>query len=72
MKAANVARLSIVQSPLLLHYNSYWQYHIARSLQFRGGGVTPCDGLYVEAQPQRGALFRPQVYERAGISLVEV
>ena len=28
-----------------------------------GGGVTPCNGLY----PERGTLFRLQVYERIGI-----
>ena len=35
-------------------------------------GGTPYDGLYVEAPPERGIFFRPQVYERIGISLVEV
>ena len=33
---------------------------------------TPYNGLYGEAPPERGTFFRPQVYERAGISLVEV
>ena len=33
---------------------------------------TPCDGLYREAPPERGTFFRLQVYERAGILLVEV
>ena len=37
-----------------------------------GGGGTPYDGLYGEALPQRGMFFRLQVYERVGISLVEV
>ena len=37
-----------------------------------GGGGTPYDGLYGEAPPERGIFFRPQVYERVGISLVEV
>ena len=35
-------------------------------------GVTPYDGLYREAPPERGIFFRLQVYERVGISLVEV
>ena len=35
-------------------------------------GGTPYDGLYREAQPKRGIFFRLQVYERVGISLVEV
>ena len=29
-------------------------------------------GLYGKAPPERGIFFRPQVYERVGISLVEV
>ena len=38
-----------------------------------GGGVdTPYDGLYGEAPPDRYIFFRPQVYERVGILLVEV
>ena len=37
-----------------------------------GGGGTPYDGLYGEAPPERGTLFRLQVYESVGISLVEV
>ena len=37
------------------------------------GGGTPYDGLYEEAPPEGGYLqFRLQVYERVGISLVEV
>ena len=37
----------------------------------RGGG-TPYDGLHGEASPKRGIFFRIQVYEKVGISLVEV
>ena len=37
----------------------------------RGGG-TPYNGLYGEAPPERGTFFRLQVYERVGISQVEV
>ena len=37
--------------------------------RFRG---TPYDGLYREAPLESGILFRLQVYERVGISLVEV
>ena len=40
-------------------------------LRYPGGG-TPYDGLYGEAPPERGTLFRLQVYESVGISLVEV
>ena len=36
------------------------------------GGVTPYNGPYGEAPPERGTFFRLQVYERVGISLVEV
>ena len=38
-------------------------------------GGTPYNGLYVEAPPESGQVylsFRLQVYERLGISLVEV
>ena len=37
-----------------------------------GGGGTPYNGLYGEAPPERGTFFRLQVYERVGISQVEV
>ena len=37
-----------------------------------GGGGIPYDGLYGEAPPERGIFFGLQVYERVGISLVEV
>ena len=30
------------------------------------GGGTPYDSLYVEAPPERGIFFRPQVYQRIG------
>ena len=33
---------------------------------------SPYDGLYGEAPPERGILFRLQAYERVGISLAEV
>ena len=35
-------------------------------------GGTPYNGLYGEAQPERGTFFRLHVYKRAGISQVEV
>ena len=37
-----------------------------------GGRGTPYDGLYGEASRGRGTVIRLQVYERVGISLVEV
>ena len=37
-----------------------------------GGGGILYDGLYGEAPPERSIFFRLQVYERLGISLVEV
>ena len=37
-----------------------------------GGGCTPHNGLYGEAPPERGTFFTLQVYERVGISRVEV
>ena len=43
------------------------------SVEFGGGGVggTLYNGLYGKALPNRGSLFRLQVYEREGISLVK-
>ena len=38
----------------------------------RGGEVTPFNGLYGEAPPQRGTFFSLQVNEILGISIVEV
>ena len=35
-------------------------------------GGTPYNGLYGEAPPEMGSFFRLQVYEKIGISLVEV
>ena len=35
-------------------------------------GGTPYNGLYWEAPPERGTLFRLEVYKRVGISRVEV
>ena len=40
--------------------------------KYRGGGGTTYNCLHGEAPPKRGIFFRPQVYERGGISLVEV
>ena len=41
-------------------------------LTSRGEGGTPYDGLYGEVPPERGTFFRPQVYDRVGLLLVEV
>ena len=38
----------------------------------QGGGGTLYNDLYGEVPPKRGTYFRLQVYERAGISQVEV
>ena len=35
------------------------------------GGVTPYDGLYREALPERGIFFRLQAYEMVGIPLAK-
>ena len=37
-----------------------------------GGEDTPYNGLYGEAPPERGTFFTLQVYERVGISRVDV
>ena len=37
-----------------------------------GEGGTPYNDLYEVAPPERGTFFTPQVYERVGISRVEV
>ena len=42
------------------------------SQELGGGGGTPFNGLYKEALPEMGTFFNLQVYERVGISLVEV
>jgi len=41
-------------------------------LSLGGGGGTPYNGQYGEAPPERGTLFRLQVYKSVGISRVEV
>ena len=47
----------IDRGPLLLHHNSYCQYHIARSLQTRGGeGVLPVMAYTWRLSP-KGILF---------------
>ena len=38
----------------------------------RPGGDTPHDGLYGGTSPERGIFLKLQLYERVGISLVEV
>ena len=49
--------VSIDRGPLLLHHNSYCQYHIARSLQTRGGeGVLPVMAYTCRLSP-KGILF---------------
>ena len=35
-------------------------------------GGTPDNGLYGEAPPEKGTFFTRQVYERVGISRVEI
>ena len=37
-----------------------------------GVGGTPYNGLYGEAPPDRSTFLTPQVYERVGISRVEI
>ena len=37
-----------------------------------GGGVEGLYGLHGEAPPEKGTFFRHQVYERVGISILEV
>ena len=43
--------------------------HGAKLVRGRG---TPYNDLYWEAPPEKGSFFRIQVYERVGISQVEV
>ena len=62
--------------PLMVTYNlglgsmlpRYW---VRATLSCSSGGV-PYNGLYGEVPPQGGALVRPQIYKRVGISLAEV
>lgn len=46
---------------------------MSKSVSWRGGGgATPYNGLYGKALPERGTFFMLQVYEKVGISRVEV
>ena len=45
--------------------------HTPFAVDPRGGG-TPYNGLYGEALPERGTFFTLQVYDKVGISRVEV
>ena len=47
-----------------------WTTGLLRIKKTRGG--TPYDGLYGETPPERGTFFRLRVYDRVGISLVEI
>ena len=47
-------------------------YCVAESRDTIYQGGAPYDGLYRKAPPEMGIFFRLQVYERVGISLVEV
>ena len=44
---------------------------VTQARRWEGGG-SPFNGLYKEALPEMGTFFNLQVYERVGISLVEV
>ena len=48
------------------------QFPFLQSIPYRGGGAacTPYNGLYEEARPERGTIFRLQVYERVGNSVI--
>ena len=50
------------------------QLHVCRLLTESGGGVgvTPYNSVYGEAPLERGTFFTLQVYERVGLSRVEV
>ena len=50
---------------------SFESQYIESTLE-KGSGGTPHNGLYGEAPPEGGTFFRFQVYERVGISRVEV
>ena len=41
-------------------------------IMYSGEEGTPYNGLYGDTTPEMGYFFRRQVYERIGISLVEV
>ena len=49
-----------------------YQICYIRALGQEGGRETPYDILYGEAPPERGTFLKFQVYEKVGISLVEV
>ena len=79
--AQNSSSHQIVSS--ILYYADFLFVHVYNNSHFPekytrifvhgpGGGGTPYNGLYGEAPPERGTFFRLQVYERVGISQVEV
>ena len=72
--------IAILYATRILLFNDYPTLRRAFELSFQkkpledGGGLLPSfyNGLYGKTPPERGIFFRLQVYEREGISLVEV
>ena len=74
--------IAILYATRILLFNDYPTLRRAFELSFQekptggwGGGELPpsfYNGLYGKTPPERGIFFRLQVYEREGISLVEV
>ena len=62
--------LPYVELSSFLFRKSHWGIGVGGG----GGGLLPSfyNGLYGKTPPERGIFFRLQVYEREGISLVEV
>ena len=49
-----------------------WLCHLCFQFLTSPQGVPPYNGPYGEAPPEKGTLFKLQVYERKGISVAEL
>ena len=67
-----VAEALISGLPTAVRLGGRKQYYDRFPCANPGGGGAPYNGLYGEAPPGKGTFFRPQIYERVGISQNEV
>ena len=69
-KEVSLKKNQLSECALCTICNSTYVIPRSQSPPVWGGGVTHYYGLYGEAPPERGTLFRLQVYKRVGISQV--